>query len=132
MKKEEDYAYKCRPEQDILDELFKSEFIKILKLPIKSFDPDTGVEVNKREIACRKLYDERSKDIEKAIIEDKNRVYKNMLHIPLNKVVRIEPTILVQRVPMGWIYIYETYSNCGAASSVIHTSSTFVPSHTSL
>ena len=128
----EDYTYKCRPEQDILNELFKSEFIEIFKLPINSFDPDIGVEVNKREIACRKLYDERSKDIENAITEDKYRVHKNMLNIPLNKVVRIEPTILVQRVPMGWIYIYETYSNCGAASSVIHTSSTFVPSHTSL
>lgn len=128
MMNNDDYTYKCRSEQDILDELFKTEFIEMSKLPIKSFDPDTGREVNKREIAVRKLYEEKTKEIETAINDDRNRVEQNMLSIPLNHTVRINATTLVQRVSRGWIYIYETYSNLGAASSVIHKTTSFVAS----
>lgn len=127
----EDYTYKYRPQQDILAELFKSEFIEIFKLPIKSYDPDTGDEVYNREIACKKLYDERAKDIEQAIYDDRQRVFKNMFDIPLNHTVRISSHTLIQRVHCGLIYINETYSNKGAASSVIHKTSTFVPLNTS-
>ena len=34
---------------------------------------------------------------------------------------------IIDKLVMGWIYIHETYSNCGAASTVIQKTSTFVP-----
>ena len=129
---EDEYIYKCRPQQDLLAELFKDEFKAISKLSRNGFDPDTGNSINKQDVACQKLYNDRSQDIAKAISDDRNRVFKNMLDIRMNHTVRIAPTILVQRVPMGWIYLHETYSNQGAASCVIHRTSTFVPSKTGI
>lgn len=131
MKNEEDYTYKSRPQQDILLELFKNEYKAILKLSKDWCDPDTGDSINKQEIAFKKLYEERKKDIDQAISDDRQRVFKNMFDIPLNHTVRISPNVLLQRVYGGLIYMYETYSNQGAASSVIHKTSTFVPLHTS-
>lgn len=128
---EEDYTYKCRPQRDILAELFKTEYSEISKLSQNAFDINTGNSINKQDIACKKLYDERAKDIENAINVDRERVFKNMFNIPLNHTVRISSHVLVQRVYRGLIYMSETYSNQGAASSAIHKTSTFVPLDTS-
>jgi hypothetical protein len=131
MKNEEDYTYKCKPQHVILVELFKDEYKEISKLSKNSYDPHTGNLINKQVDVYKKLYYERAKDIDQAIDDDRQRVLKNMVDIPLNYTVRISPNVLLQRVYGGLIYMYETYSNQGAASSVIHKTSTFVPLHTS-
>jgi hypothetical protein len=128
-KDEEDYTYKCRSHHDIVCELLKDELIKISKLSDKIFDPDTG-DYKQQDIAYKTLYSERAVDIEKAINADRERVYKNLFNIPLNNTVRISSHVLVQRVHMGLIYLHETYSNQGAASSVIHKTTTFVSLNT--
>ena len=127
MNTEDEYIYKCKSVNDLISELFKSELVEIRKLSTHAIDPSTGSIVNPRDIAIKKIQETRSSDIDKAIKDDSKRVLDNLVNIPLNKIVRVTPTTTVQRVHMGWIYIHETYSNCGAASTVIQKTSTFVP-----
>lgn len=127
MDSEDEYIYKCKPVNDLISELFKTELVEIRKLSTNTIDPKTGCVVNPRDIALKQLNETRSSDIDKAIKDDSKRVLDNLVNIPLNKIVRVTPTTTVQRVHMGWIYIHETYSNCGAASTVIQKTSTFVP-----
>lgn len=121
-----DYTYQCKPADDIISELLKDKLIGVSKLSRCASDIETGGYVNHQAIAVKKIYDENEVAIKKAIHDDSNRVFNNMIDIPLNRIVRISPNTLVQRVHKGWIYIHETYSNCGASSSVIHKTSTFV------
>ena len=127
MDTEDEYIYKCKPVNDLISELFKNELVEIRKLSTNTIDHKTGCNVNPRDIALKQLQETRSSEIDKAIEDDNKRVLNNLINIPLNKTVRVTPTTTVQRVHMGWIYIHETYSNCGAASTVIQKTSTFVP-----
>ena len=127
MDNEDDYIYKCKSVNDLISELFKTELGEIRKLSTCSIDHKTGCNVNPRDIALKQLQETRSSEIDKAIEDDNKRVLNNLINIPLNKTVRVTPTTTVQRVHMGWIYIHETYSNCGVASTVIQKTSTFVP-----
>ncbi len=127
MDNDDDYIYKCKSVNDLIAELFKTELGEIRKLSTCSIDHKTGCNVNPRDIALKQLQETRSSEIDKAIEDDNKRVLNNLINIPLNKIVRVTPTTTVQRVHMGWIYIHETYSNCGVASTVIQKTSTFVP-----
>ena len=126
---EEDYTYKCRPQQDLLAELFKDELNAISKLSRNVYDPHTGSQVNNQERALKKLYNDKKQEINDAINADCTRVLNNMLNIPLNQIERISANTLVQRVSSGWIYFYEIY-NDHMSASVINVTSTFVPSTT--
>lgn len=121
-----DYTYIARPSHDIIAELFKEEFAKILKLSEKSFNPDTGDETNPREQAFKKLAEDRSTELNRAIENDKRRVKQNLVDIPMNTVVRISPTTTIRRVVKGWIYYDEIYNN-HVNPSLINMISTFVP-----
>lgn len=106
MDNEDEYIYKCKPINDLISNLLKNELAEISKLSTNSIDIKNGCAINPRLTATNKLYESRSSDIDKAIEDDSKCVLKNLINIPLNKIVRVTPTTTVQRVHMGWIYIY--------------------------